>query len=304
MNKPTFNSLAPTSVAGFSPYRYGTSRGNTDRAFDAREHVSPQAVASIHKAFVESKTSRRNWKGQQREGRLDVRTALRAQPGDFGVFKRKVGHSVTRVHCAVLLDDSGSMGGTDIKVPDPLNPRRHVATSRRVGTAIFGATIATALGRIPTVDLNVYQHGWGYGNGKPVLQIKWRWSKGTPVAVFNEAAVRGTPGGGNGDGHAIHAITEVLTKKVKRYEKGVLLVVSDGQPADHPITSRLADQALIDAVAEARRAGLIVFGVAFGGSTQREFEQYYGKDWVLPFTGDWTALGKELAHRLGKELAK
>jgi hypothetical protein len=219
------------------------------------------------------------------------------------VFKRKVGHSTTRVRVSVLIDDSGSMSGGSIAyISHPSDPKTKVGVSRKMAAAVFGATIAEALGRVPTVDLDVFQHAAGSGR----MTIKWRWSKGTPVAVFNAAAAERIGGGGNADGHALYAITTRMAREIKRDERGVIMVVSDGLPSQYSADAtvvgptRNAGGALIDAVAYARKAGFEVIAVAIDGSDQ---SAYYGTNGVIRFDGDWNALGSALAKHIGNALA-
>jgi hypothetical protein len=310
LHRPQFNSTDPVEAEVFTAR---TRRSDMERAryrtdiipmpatFDIRQHVQPTAVAAIRKAFTLAKTSKANWRTAQREGRMDPRSMMRATRSDQDVFRRKTGHSTTQVRCAILIDDSGSMSGRDSIIPHPLAPadkRKRVMVSRRMGAAIFAGTVATALGTIPTVTLDVYQHAASGGR----MNIKWRWHRGTPVGVFNEQAqgYNGAQGGGNADGHALHAITQHLLQTIKRGERGVIMVVSDGLPSVYaPGGTGEAGQALIDAVAEARRHGIVVLGVAIDGSNQAA---YFG-DGLLQWTGDWSAMGKSLAKVLGSALA-
>jgi hypothetical protein len=308
ISKPTYQNIQPQEIAPFTAGHRRRAMRDSWRGlpvlpatFDIRQHVQPTAVAAIRKAFTQSKTSKASWKTAQREGRMDPRAMMRASRSDQDVFRLKTGHSTTRVRCAVLIDDSGSMGGHDSIIPspiDPTNPRARLTVTRKMGAAVFAATVASALGTVPTVDLDVYQHGaW-----RDHLNIKWRWHRGTPLGVFNEQAGghNGAVGGGNADGHALHAITQHLKQQVKRGERGVILVVSDGLPSVYARDGQSeAGQALIDAVSEARKAGFIVLGVAIDGSDQTT---YYG-DGTLKWTGDWSAMGKSLAKTLGKALA-
>jgi hypothetical protein len=310
LHRPTYASTDPVEVEVFTSRqrrsdleraRWDTNRIPMPATFDIRQHVQPTAVAAIRKAFTLAKTSRANWRTAQREGRMDPRSMMRATRSDQDVFRRKTGQSTTQVRCAILIDDSGSMSGRDSIIPHPLAPadkRKRVQVSRRMGAAIFAGTVATALGTIPTVTLDVYQHAGSGGR----MNIKWRWHRGTPVGVFNEQASgwNGAHGGGNADGHALHEITTHLLRTIKRGERGVIMVVSDGLPSvyAHGGTSD-AGQALIDAVAEARKHGIVVLGVAIDGSDQKV---YYG-DGLLQWTGDWSAMGKSLAKVLGSALA-
>jgi hypothetical protein len=309
-SKPTYRSIEPVEAGPFSTRnrrrdleraRWGGNVVPVPAVFDIRQHVQGTAVAAIRKAFTQSKTSKAAWKTAQREGRIDFRQAPRAARGEVDIFKRRVGHTTTRVKCAVLIDDSGSMSGRDSIVPhplDPTNPKARITVDRRMGAAIFAGTVASALGTIPTVDLDVYQHAAGTG----YMNIKWRWHKGTPMGVFNEqvSGYNGAIGGANADGHALHAITQHLKRQIKRGEKGVILMVSDGLPSSYSRDGKgSAGDALIDAVAEARKAGIIVLAIAIDGSDQ---SAYYG-DGMLKWTGDWSAMGKALAKTLGSALA-
>lgn len=327
-SRPTYDSLLPVEIGKFNRQqrRYDIKRAQWDpaivplpAAFDAKTMVLPTAVAAIRKAFTLAKTGHRGWKAIQREGRFDVRQAPRISRGAQDVFKRKVGRSTTRVKVSVLLDASGSMNFEDATLRNPGRPEERVTVRRRMAAAVFGATIAQALGTVPTVDLDVFEHGAGFGDQ---LTIKWRWSKGTPVAVFNETANRGLRQSGNADGHALYAVTERLAREIRRDERGIIMVVSDGLPSIYSTTGTVslptrligesehhyeercrtfqAGQALVDAVAHARKRGFEVIAVAIDGSDQ---SVYYGPQGVIRFTGDWNALGSALARHVGAAMA-
>ena len=90
-----------------------------------------------------------------------------------------------------------------------------------------------------------------------------------------------------------------MAREMKRGEHGVLMVISDGLPSQSGLGSE-PGQALVDAVAHARKMGIEVIAVAIDGSDQ---SVYYGKDAMVPYTGDWTALGKALGTVVGRLLA-
>jgi Mg-chelatase subunit ChlD len=306
--KPTYGSLTPVEAGPFtrSQRRYDTKRqgwGHTGvqlapAKFDAPAFVSQTAVAAIRKSFLLAKTSKDAWKTVQREGRFDVRQAPRISRGAQDVFKRKSGASTTKVRVSVLIDASGSMGTRDALIANPEDPTgAKVQVDRRMAAALFGATIATAIGRVPTVTLDVFQHAAGHRG----MVIKWRWAKGTPVGVFNEA-LTGIGGGGNADGHALYAIAERMRQQVKRGERGIIMVVSDGLPSvrGEGSAETTPGTALQDAIAHARGLGFEVFAVAIDGSDQ---SAYYGEKGVVSFDGNWNALGSALARHIGAALA-
>lgn len=306
--RPTYKRTEPITVGPFNSYdrqramrraTYDPSVDVLPATFNAPDHVSPQAVASIHKAFTQSKVSHDNWRSYKREGRLDPRRAAAGSRREMDIFQRKMGKSTTRVKVSVLIDASGSMrysNTASLMNPNSPTGRRKFGVTSSIAAAVFGATIARALGRIPTVDLDVFEHSAGVNN----LILKWRWHRGTPLGVFNETPY-GIGGGGNADGHALYAITTRLLKTLKRGERGLIMLVSDGMPSQYSADGKgQAGQALIDAVAFARKNGIEVIAVAVDGSDQ---SVYYGKDGVVPFTGDWSEMGKALAVHVGKALA-
>jgi hypothetical protein len=298
--RPSFNegSLRARRTGPFD-YHYGSS--NLPSTFDAPAFVAPAAVAAIHKAFTQSKTSHDSWRSYKREGRLDPRRAAAGLRGEMDIFQRKTGRSVSKVKVAVVLDASGSMRDPgSAKITNPLTPmsRAKVTVSAQLAAAVFGATVAKALSRIPTVDLDVYQHSAGFNH----LVLKWRWHRGTPLGVFNEAAVGSIGAGGNADGHALYAVAEKMRREMKHGQKGIILMVSDGMPSDYSSNGKSnAGQALIDACAHARKNGIEVIAVSVDNSDQ---SVYYGKDSVVPFTGEWGPLGTELAKHIGRALAR
>lgn len=315
--KPTFDSITPREIGVFSPYQHrraviahndyermhGRAMPPSMRKhmplvppmFDAPALVNTTAVAAIRKAFMLARTSKRNWQTHRRYGSLDTRAMTRAARCDQDVFRFKSGQSTTMMRVAVVLDASGSMGGQDAAITIPGSGDK-VTVDRRTAAAMFGATIAQALGSVPTIMLDVWQHAASHGH----VVLKWRWHRGTPLGVFNEAAQRHIGAGGNADGHALMAIAQRMKRELKRDERGLILMVSDGLPSDYaPGGTSNAGQALIDAVREARAMGIDVIAVAIDGSDQ---SNYYG-DGMIPFDGDWMALGRTLADKIGAALA-
>ena len=299
--RPTYtpHDLAPkpmsrAAVSDHGPYsRFGADP--VPHIFRIEQYISAPAVEAIRRAFLLSKTSHNGWATQKRAGRFDARQAARATRLEQDVFKRRAGKSITKVRLTVLLDASGSMGTMDARFPNPLAPGKMLRGQRRLAAAIFGATIAKALGTVPTIDLDVFQHAASHQ-----LILKWRWAKGTPVTVFNSATTS-IGAGGNADGHALFALTQRALKNLKRDERAVIMVVSDGLPTDYsPDGKGDARSALHDAIDYARKHGVEVIAVAIDGSDQ---SAYYGKEHMIQHDGSWTHLGAALAKVVGSILA-
>lgn len=283
-------------MAPFAQYRVHSYYSSRAKMVGVEDLVQPTAVAAIRKAFMQSNVSRDEWRDGQRRGRFGNRSGFAAAQGRADIFRNRGAQSATRIRCMVLVDGSGSMHGGRQYLPVP-GHTQSVNVQRAGAAAVFGATIAKALGSVPTVALEVWQHD---GSGSGHLNLKFRWSRGVPVKVFNAAARWRGGYGGNADGHAIMALLGRAFRVRDPQEKIVMLVVSDGQPSAYTSSgSGDAGSALIDAVRTARAKGATVLGVAIDGSDQKV---YYG-DGLITFTGDWTALGKALARTMGASLA-
>ena len=163
--KPSYtpHDLQPTQTQNLNRYNRPMFDGSP-REFDIAALVDVNAVAAIRKAFTTAKTSHEAWRSYKREGRFDRRAAPRATRGEQDVFRRKTGQSTTRVKAAVLIDASGSMrGGAEVAIGIPgttggRHGQRKVKVTRQEAASVFGGTIARALGNVPTIDLDVFQH--------------------------------------------------------------------------------------------------------------------------------------------------
>ena len=121
---------------------------------------------------------------------------------------------------------------------------------------------------------------------------EWRWTKGTPTASTTTPSTTWVDDD-NADGHALYAVTSSTPHDVERGEHGMIIVRVQRPPSPvQPRQWRWPEQALIDAVAHARKAGFDVIAVAIDGSDQ---STYYGAEHVVPFAVDRTRLGSSTA---------
>ncbi len=218
---------------------------------------------------------------EQTSGRIDkrklARLALPVVPGTDSwrrSFRRRIPAKKLNTAVSLLVDGSGSMAG-----------QKMVLAAGAAASTV--KTIAGPL-RIP-MEVN----GFSTEGGKNIM---------LPVKGFNEIVLPeviaqrclGFPMSGNSDGEALMwAADRLLKRKEKRK---VLLVLSDGQPADG---TGFADAGSIlkYAIDSCRKRGIEVYGIGIEDSSVRHF---YGKDCkVLKNANE---LGTALVTTLGSKL--
>lgn len=310
--------LRPTDTDTFHTY-YGSKEG-----FNVEDLVSDAAVNAVADSFANSNRAHEGWARYEERGRVDARNVWRSEAsGSRFIFKDKRAPSATRVRLVILVDASGSMGGRDAHVEG-----RDEAMSRREAAAVFAATLVKGLGTIPTVRVEVIQHDFGYmtvdgnrvGYGRRdrkaavnTVNLRRAWEPGTPVAFMNQMPTW-MPGGGNADGHAIEAVVRYLKASLLPGEVPMIMVLSDGEPANvgkdpdwegfaalvGQASMRSVDMAgvaLRSAVEAARTDGVHVLSVAIAGRDQDEF---YGAENIVRFDGNWVTLADQLATLVGR----
>jgi hypothetical protein len=313
--------LEPANTGTFRTWTYKVGP-TPDLGFDVAKLISPGAVAALGETFMIANAAHADWAMTQPEGRIDPRRAWRHEAtDDRDIFRERHLPSPATVRVIVLVDASGSMSQADAHVEGREEPM-----SRNEASAVLAATMVEGLAFIPHVEIEVMQHSFGKttsegeemghsANGVHTVHLRRAWEEGTPIQFMNKMPSWG-PGGGNADGHALVALTDWLDQDLLPDEVPMIIVVSDGAPADfgknpdlrairaaHPEMVPyldVADAALIDGVAYARQHGIKVLSVAIAGGDQGQF---YGKDAVVRFDGNWTTLAQDLAAKIGEVVA-
>ena len=251
-------------------------------------YVHPQTVAAIHTVFNRTRLSHQAWESRLYSGRLDSRQAWRSDArGATDIFRDRNMPSPTKLNVAIMIDASGSMAGEEA-----------------CRSQDMAATLVAAFQRIPTVNVSVWQHN--ASGGTTVYRC---YERGAPNKLNSMLL---NIDGGNADGFALDWMGKRLLAAKRPDERLLVIMVSDGLPSvrGHGQTASLAAGAkgndLLDhsakVAADLRRKGCDVMSVYIGWDPSSHIRMY-GKDKVVPFTGDWSALARSFGSVFGKVLA-
>lgn len=233
-----------------------------------RAVTDPSVQGALRAAFTARRTSHDD-RNVARSGRISGSRAYRVRAGFDNVFTRRDALSPDRLDVHFLIDASGSMA-----------QRMRLANS-------MAANLTEALAYLPTVRVHVWGHNDAYGT---VLYDLHDSRKGGDAAkeigrLYSASA--------NNDASAILAVTERILAERNSRERSILVVLSDGAPCE--------DEAwVMSAVQRARDKGIGVVSVAVAGGLTATQEACYGPMSVVPWTGDWDALGRGMAQIIGR----
>jgi len=264
---------------------------------------------AVRLAFQRAAVAPTNWKHQVKSGRVDARRVTRLRTnGSMDIFRQRVLPGATKVNVHVLVDGSSSMstGG------DSFNPNR-ITQARDVAEVLADAFVSH-----PSVRLNMWLHNSGGPTDLQVLNVM-RDSKGRE----NIAAMPAACQGGNGDGYVLRWMGDLIRKQHRNDEVDLVFIISDGSPswmpadlrtqvrvdmnAMYPEGSGKRDSLDVrginvrDTVINMRLQGTHVVSVAIAPNDAQV--PMYGKDYVVPFSGDWNRLAVDFGKTLGTVLA-
>ena len=187
---------------------------------------STEAVSTFRSMFMRLRGGYDGRIGNHRRGRLDERKVWRLGTNDDRVFTRRGAAKTQRIRLYVMVDVSGSMGGTPI------------VQARGVAHALTEASVGA-----DTMHLEVF--GWdtevynAYRQGDDPLSVTCLQSRG-----------------GTDDAGAVRWASRKMQGELSNDEQGVIIMLSDGCGQG----SRL----LKHEVEDARKAGIVVYGMAIG----------------------------------------
>jgi hypothetical protein len=181
-----------------------------------------------------------------------------------------------RIRCIVLLDASGSM------------------TLGRIGTeyrstvaAQIGMDLAGAFARMPNVKAAVYAHNENAG-----VTIHALWQSGEPTDYVGDYA--DLKFDENSDHMAIRYCTDDLLEARQQGEALVLVVVSDGKPAD--------PREVKAAVEDSRKRGVAVVSVAIAPEANEAQVLMYGHDDIVRYEPNPIGLARKIAQAIGRRI--
>lgn len=247
--------------------------------------VDPVTVASIQTVFARSALSHQGWRYNLPEGRLASRDIWKNDAtGTTDIFRERRAPSPTKVNVWLLVDASGSMKEAD----------------KDVNAQDVTATLIAAFARIPTVRLHVYQH-----NADADVYI-YRVFDGGINAVTKMLERNGRA---NADGFALEAIGNKALRDVRKGERTLVIVLSDGMPSVHGRDASNRDLPAHSATiaTRLRLRGAKVMSVSIDSKYDKVHAQMYGAENVVPFNGAkgkaaWGDLARDFGRVFGRML--
>lgn len=243
----------------------------------ALSKIDGAKAATLQKLFQRKSKDQAFSLKSMRSGRLDTNKIAEARQNVPTIYER-IGHIKTnKVTVGVLIDESGSMGGTKI------------VKAREA--AVF---INEVFKKMPDVDLYIYGHT-ADEDGMHVTTMRIYHEKGTITDAFALGDVEARAN--NRDGDAILAAAKRIRSKTEN--QGILFVLSDGQPAGYDYHGK---EAIIDTrkkVSKAQSLGFQVIQIAIEECVPSE-EMF---DYFIKMT-DIKNLPRELTAYMSRKVDK
>ena len=161
----------------------------------------------------------------QEEGKLDSAALYRAVTGERRVFSRKITTLDEVPAVAVLVDESGSMGGVKAATAQlAAVALGETLTALNVPFAIYGFTS----GMVTTDDDTLDAGSWWNGRNESIHLYQYK-SFSEQFRRVRSRLVKINGRANNADGDALQMVADLLAQQPQ--ERKVLIVLSDGQPA-------------------------------------------------------------------------
>lgn len=244
-------------------------RGLTTGAMVQR---SDMAARYIRNALLQSRTGTDEVESHHKQGRLDGRGLVRIGHGDSRVFEQRRAESTGRYLIWVMLDCSGSMRSTIHE------------------EAAVGHSLAVASTAVQSMRMAV----WGWSDMiRPARNtdatVVKAWETGEDPSQI--LTLPGVPLGNTPDATSLDWARRAILKEARGDEQPVIIMVSDGE----------GEARMEESVERARRAGVIVRGVSFGGGMSAEaLQSRYGRGNYVAWAGSIVATARPLAAMIAK----
>ena len=173
-----------------------------------------QYIPAVAKSLQQESTELKFVVAGMKNGRLDTNRLAEAYQNVENVYKLQGEVKSTRLSVAILIDESGSMGGSW---------RRD---SKCVKAREAAVLLNEALSRLPNVDLYIYGHtdDWSSKYGDAVELRVYREGKNAKRYALGSTAARS----GNLDSIAIREVAARVRKRTQ--ERCLFFVITDGAP--------------------------------------------------------------------------
>ncbi len=233
----------------------------------------PSAVAARHirSAILQSRTGHTDHAPFKRHGRLDQRGIARVAKGDFRLFEKRTAPSVGRYNVWVMVDASDSMvWGYEA----PLQKAAGVAHA-----------MAVASQSVPTVRMSLWAWTSPFRHSSPAdagVALAWK----TGMSADQALRLSTVKTGSTPDSVVMGWAGRAILRDTASDETPVVIFISDG--AGYGEMNRR--------VAEARKAGVEVYGVSFASGMTAVDTARFGRGHFVPWQGSIEETARPLAR--------
>lgn len=220
--------------------------------------ISKQMQKSLVKQLKESRRGGR-MTGLLMGRRLDTHALCRNDGKVF--YKNSLPNEIPEMAVGLLLDESGSMSSCD-----------------RCTYARATAIILYDFCRGLDIPVMIYGHSTGYDSGHHDTVDLYSYAEFESIDQENQYRMMDISArGGNRDGAALRFVAEQLSKRPEEIK--ILMIVSDGQPADTGYGGTAAEEDLRGIRQEYQRKNIIFVAAAIGDDKQN-IERIYGDSFM------------------------
>ena len=257
MSSKTQNEYSQTGIALDGNVKFIKSGSHKLRYAEDLKSIDISKAAVLQKLFARKSKDYQFSMRSMRSGRLDTNKIAEAAQRVPTVYERFGQVKTDKICVGVLIDESGSMHGSKIE--------------KAREAAIF---INEVFKGMRDVELYIYGHTADEDRGTSDTQIRIYREPKYQMEPFALGSV--TARSNNRDGDAILATAKRIRKQTEN--KGILFVLSDGQPSANNYNGREAINDTRDKVTKAQNYGFQVIQIAIEESVpSKEMFDYYIK---------------------------
>ena len=257
MSSKTQNEYSQTGIALDGNVKFIKSGSHRLRYAEDLKSIDISKAAVLQKLFARKSKDYQFSMRSMRSGRLDTNKIAEAAQHVPTVYERFGQVKTDKICVGVLIDESGSMHGSKIE--------------KAREAAIF---INEVFKGMRDVELYIYGHTADEDRGTSDTQIRIYREPKYQMEPFALGSV--TARSNNRDGDAILATAKRIRKQTEN--KGILFVLSDGQPSANNYNGREAINDTRDKVTKAQNYGFQVIQIAIEESVpSKEMFDYYIK---------------------------
>jgi uncharacterized protein YegL len=266
-----------------SKIEYRTVSGDKAKYLDVRSKIDMSKAQTIARLFARKNKDYKFSLKSMRSGRLDTEKLAEAVQGVSTIYERMGEVKTNKICVGVLIDESGSMGGSKIE--------------KARQAAVF---INEIFKKIGNVELFIYGHTADVDEtGTTQIYVYREPGKATDMYALGSCRARIE----NRDGDAILAAGMRMRKLTQN--AGILFVISDGEPCAHDYHGAASVEDTKRKVIMTENLGLQVIQIAIDSSvrSERMFKHYIKMTDIANLPTDMVKfLSKKIDHLIKEKV--